>query len=62
MHMTLKNHNVIYAMGFTGKLFEVVASIGSGHERCNDCAQDACHVPSRTKYSERPTSNLAGNG
>jgi len=37
------NHTFIYGVVSTGLLFDVVAWIGSCHERCNDPAQDAGH-------------------
>jgi len=52
------SRTVIYAVGFTGQLFDVVVSVGISYERCNDRAQDLNHVPIRKKHSERPTANL----
>ena len=56
------NHMVINAVGSTGQLLDLVASIKLSNERCNDRAQDISHVPTRAKHSERPTANLAGSG
>ena len=56
------NHTVIYAVGSTGQLLKLVASVGISNEQCNDRAQNVGNVPTRRKHPEKPTANLAGSG
>jgi len=43
-HDVETDHTVIYAVGSTGQLFDVVAGVEFSNERCTDRAQDVGDV------------------